>query len=106
MHIRRTLGIGAATAVALLVALGVAAPAQAVEIAPTQVVSVASPTTASRSVPARDLGPCWAQAGRVVGGGVVVIGTTVTAPWLSPAALAAYLGQMAQEHMSDGYFTC
>ena len=65
------------------------------------------PTATTLSVPARDLGPCWAQAGRVVGGGVAVIGSSVTAPWAFPGVLAAYLGTMGQErYTSDGHFAC
>lgn len=85
---------------ALVVAAGLAVPTAASASTSSEVVS------ASRTVPTRDLGNCWAQAGRVVGGGVVAIGSTVLTPWMSPAVIAAYLGAMANEPQSNGYFTC
>jgi hypothetical protein len=61
----------------------------------------------SRKVPARDLGPCWAQAGRLVGGFVGSAAATVVNPGLGAAAWAAYLGQVAQEKRTkSGNFAC
>jgi hypothetical protein len=60
-----------------------------------------------RAVPARDLGPCWAQAGRVVGGFFGSIGATIASPWWGAAAWSGYLGQMAQEkRTASGDFAC
>lgn len=82
-----------------------AVPAYANDGARTEA-TIPTPSTATRLVPQRDLGPCWAQAGRVVGGGIVAIASTVGTPWLSFAVIAGYLGAMANEPMEDGYFTC
>ena len=66
-----------------------------------------APSAPVHTVPTRDLGPCWAQAGRVVGGGIGVLSSSVIAPWAFPGILAAYLGSMSQEqYTSDGHFSC
>lgn len=85
---------------AALAAVFVASPGAAVATVPL-------PESTILSVPMRDLGPCWAQAGRVVGGGIAVIGSSVTAPWAFPGLLASYLGGMSQEkYTKDGHFAC
>ncbi|MCK2025509.1 hypothetical protein KZC56_04290 [Microbacterium sp. SSW1-47] len=86
-----------------------AALATALIASPAAAIASAPPTSimSTMNVPARDLGPCWAQAGRVVGGGIGVIGSSVTAPWAFPGLLWAYLGAMSQEtYTSDGQFAC
>ncbi|MFD7872313.1 hypothetical protein ACFV3I_17655 [Microbacterium sp. NPDC059771] len=70
-------------------------------------VAVSEVAVVGRAVPSRDLGPCWAQAGRVVGGFFGSIGATIVSPGWSVAAWAAYLGQVAQEkRTSTGDFAC
>lgn len=66
-----------------------AALATALIASPAATIASAPPTSImnTMNVPARDLGPCWAQAGRVVGGGIGVIGSSVTAPCIPRPAL-------------------
>lgn len=56
---------------------------------------------------ARNLGPCWAQAGRVVGrfyGSSIV---SASNPFAAAAAWAAYLGSWSQEKRDEaGSFAC
>jgi hypothetical protein len=62
---------------------------------------------ASRTVPARDLGPCWAQAGRLIGGFYGSLIATAATPWAAAAAWAAYLGSVSQEKRDKyGNFAC
>ena len=56
---------------------------------------------------ARDLGPCWAQAGRVVGGFFGAVGSTIVSPWGSVPIWAGYLGNVAGEKKTpEGVFAC
>jgi len=60
-----------------------------------------------KSKKGRDLGPCWAQTGRVVGGFYGAIGATIASPWAGAAAWASYLGSVAQEKKDKyGNFVC
>lgn len=61
----------------------------------------------ANSVPTRDLAPCWAQAGRLVGGFFGSIVATVANPFGGTAAWMAYFGQVAQEKRTEsGDFAC
>lgn len=74
--------------------------------------AVASPTGSysapiAHVAPTRDMGPCWAQAGRLVGGFYGALGTTVVNPVLGGAAWVSYLGQVGQEKRTKkGNFAC
>ncbi|MBP3978935.1 hypothetical protein [Microbacterium sp. BLY] len=90
----------------ITVALILLTPAVA-SAAPEPRVRGAAVETSVLRVPARDLGPCWAQAGRVVGGFFGSIGATIASPGWGAAAWAGYLGQMAQEKRTrSGNFAC
>lgn len=100
MRIRTSRAAGIVAALVLSSALVMPTAASASTIS-SESVSV------SRIAPARDLGPCWAQAGRLVGGFFGAIGATAANPFLGGAAWAAYLGQVAQEKRTkSGNFAC
>lgn len=100
MSIRNMRAVGAIIALTISSALVVPTAASASTVSSEAV-------TVSRTVPARDLGPCWAQAGRLVGGFFGSIGATAANPALGAAAWAAYLGQVAQEKRTkSGDFAC
>lgn len=103
MKIRNRVSI-AGSAVALALAVGLAAAPAATAASVT-----ASPAHPTRAImlPSRDLGPCWAQAGRLVGGFFGSIAATVANPFGGAAAWATYLGGVANEpRTSDGDFAC
>ena len=103
MKLRNRLSIGG-SGIALAVAVGLAAAPAA-----TAATVTASPAHSARAVilAARDLGPCWAQAGRLVGGYFTAVGATIANPFLGGAAWANYLGGVANEpRTSDGDFAC
>lgn len=55
----------------------------------------------------RDLGPCWAQAGRLIGGFYGSLIASATNPWAAWAAWTAYLGSVSQEKRDKaGNFAC
>ncbi|MEW2459971.1 MULTISPECIES: hypothetical protein [Microbacterium] len=108
MIIRFSSRLTAAAALAVASALVFPPSASAsVEAAMGRGASVSEVAVVGRALPSRDLGPCWAQAGRVVGGFFGSIGVTIVSPGWSVAAWAAYLGQIAQEkRTSTGDFAC
>jgi len=102
-----------ATAVLVGSVLGSGVAANAVTRAPqsssSATVTLAAPSQLqlAKSKKGRDLGPCWAQTGRVVGGFYGAIGTTIVSPWAGAAAWATYLGTVAQEKKDKyGNFVC
>ena len=101
-----------ASALSLALMVG-SVPAYASEVsrteaaAPVSIQTVVASDVATRLVPQRDLGPCWAQAGRLVGGFFGSIGASIANPWWGAAAWAGYLGSVAQEpRTANGDFAC
>ena len=89
--------------VTCLVAVSVLALPTAAVASPAE--SYSAPLT--RAAPTRDIGPCWAQAGRLVGGFYGALGTTIVNPVLGGAAWVSYLGQVGQEKRTKkGNFAC
>ena len=99
------LAVAGIVASALFMGLGGAAASAAPN---PQVAASASATIHQIAKPKpRNLGPCWAQAGRVVGGFWVAVGTTIAQPWAGVPAWAAYGGALAGEKKTkSGSFAC
>lgn len=109
--IRTTLAGGVLIVAVALGTVGTGTPAMAatpsVPAAAQTAVTAQTTLSATTIRSARDLGPCWAQAGRVVGGLYGSLIASASNPWAAAAAWAAYLGSLSQEKRDKaGNFAC